>query len=164
MAKEEKAKKVLERTYNIPLRKQFLKVPRFRRAKKAISAVRIFLEQHMKSSVIKLGRQLNMAVWENGIKNPPHHVKVNAIKYDNGEVKAELIGFDVYEKKEESEKPKKKTEAPAPKEETKKVAEKPVEKKEEEPAAKKEEKPEVKEAAEESKKEKKEDSAEKPKA
>lgn len=94
----------LERVYNIPLRNEWLKAPSYKRAKRAISAVRAFLMHHMKSETIKIGRQLNLAVWERGIKHPPHHIKVTAIKYDDGVVRAELVGFPVEEPKKEEKK------------------------------------------------------------
>ncbi|MFH1510663.1 MAG: 50S ribosomal protein L31e [Candidatus Woesearchaeota archaeon] len=100
MAKKEQAKQVLERTYNIPLRKEYLKAPKYRRAKKAINAAREFLIRHMKSKNIKLGDELNKKIWSCGIKNPPHHIKVAAIKYDDGTVKAELVGFPIEKPKE----------------------------------------------------------------
>jgi large subunit ribosomal protein L31e len=99
-----KAKQVLERTYNIPLRREFLKVANYRRAKKAIASLRKFLERHMKGTPVKIGPHLNEKIWERGIKNPPHHVKVTAIKYDDGSVKAELSGFPVEPEKKEAKK------------------------------------------------------------
>ena len=47
----------------------------------------------MKSENIKLGKQVNEHIWKHGIKNPPHHVKITAIKEEDGTVKAELEGF-----------------------------------------------------------------------
>lgn len=122
--------KILERTYNVPLRKEFLKVPKYKRAKKAVKALKQFLVKHMKSDDVKIGKYLNDEIWKHGIKNPPHHVKLNAVKDKEGAVTAELVGAPV-EKKEEDEK----------KEETKKVEEKPKveEKKEEKPATEKKE-------------------------
>ena len=115
---------ILERTYNVPLRKEFLKVPKYKRAKKAVKALKEFLVKHMKSDDVKIGKYLNDEIWKHGIKNPPHHVKLNAVKDKDGLVTAELVGAPV-EEKEEDEK----------KEETKKVEEKPKveEKKEEKP-------------------------------
>jgi len=89
----------IERVYNIPIRKEWLRAPSYKRAKRAIDAVRAFLKKHMKSENVKLGRMLNMNVWERGIKRPPHHVKVTAVKYDDGLVRAELIGYPVEEAK-----------------------------------------------------------------
>lgn len=90
--KEEASKPVLERIYSIPLRRETLKVPPFRKANKAAKAVRQFISKHMKSTDVKLGKYLNLKIWEHGAKNPPHHVKVNAIKDDKGKVVVELVG------------------------------------------------------------------------
>ncbi len=125
----------LERTYNVPLRKEFMKAPKYKRAKKAVNAIKKFLNRHMKSDNIKLGKNLNLEIWKHGIKNPPHHVRINAIKGDDGIVKAELEGFEyremTKEEKEKSEKERKKKEAP-------KEVEKKAEKKEEVKEEKKE--------------------------
>ncbi len=85
----------LKRTYIIPLRKEWAKVPEYKRTKRAVSAVRTFLARHMKGDV-KLGRRLNLFLWKQGIRNPPHHITVDAVKDDKNIVKAELAGF-VYE-------------------------------------------------------------------
>ena len=86
----------VERVYNVPLRKEFLKVPRWKRTKKAVAALRQFLSRHMKSEDVRISKELNEKLWDNGIKNPPHHVKVTVKKDDKGVVRAELFG----EKKE----------------------------------------------------------------
>ncbi|MFC1691627.1 50S ribosomal protein L31e [Nanoarchaeota archaeon] len=100
-----------ERTYNIPLRYKFLKVPRWKRTKRSVNIVREFLQKHMKSENIKLGRNLNETLWARGNKNPPHHIKVNAIKDDEGIVKVELFGQKYEEpvKAEEDKETKEKT-------------------------------------------------------
>ena|SRR3989338_6729190 len=92
MAKETAPKSVLERTYTIPLRREFLKVANWRRTEKAVTAVREFIVKHMKSKDVKIGKALNEKLWQHGIKNPPHHIKVNAVKDDKGTVKVELFG------------------------------------------------------------------------
>ncbi len=133
MAKKEEKK--IERTYNVPLRKEFRKVPRWRKTKKAVRALKEFLAKHMKSDNVKLSKEINEQLWKHGIKNPPHHIKVNVTKDSEGKVEAELFGVKkegkvekkAEVKKEEKEAPAKETEK---KEETK-TEEKPVEKKEE---------------------------------
>ncbi|MBS3123292.1 50S ribosomal protein L31e [Candidatus Woesearchaeota archaeon] len=90
MANKEEA--IAERTYTIPLRKEFLKVPKWRRTEKALVAVREFLQKHMKSEDVKIGPSINEYVWKHGIRNPPSRVKVNTSKDDKGVVKAELFG------------------------------------------------------------------------
>lgn len=82
----------LERTYNVPLRKGFQNTPRHKRAKKAMTVLKEFLQKHMKADEVKIGQLLNKKIWENGIKNPPHHVEVKAVKRDDGVVEAELEG------------------------------------------------------------------------
>ncbi len=97
--------KTLERTYNVPLRKEYMKAPRWNRTKKAVIALRQFLAKHMKSEEVKLSKELNEFMWKHGIKNPPHHIKVKAVKDEKGVVKAEL--FDAEKpasKKEKKEK------------------------------------------------------------
>ncbi len=86
------AKPTLERVYNVPLRKEYQKSPRWRRTKKAVNALREFLQKHMKSEEVKLGKELNELLWQHGIRNPPHHVKVTATKDEKGIVRAELFG------------------------------------------------------------------------
>jgi len=118
MAKKETAKtkvEKLERTYNIPLRREFLKVANWRKAEKAVTAVKQFLMRHMKSKDVKLGKELNEIIWQHGIKNPPHHVKVTALRNEKGEVRANLFGVAIAVPKEEK--------AKAEKKETKKESE-----------------------------------------
>lgn len=102
--KEEASKPVLERAYNIPLRKETLKVPPFRKANKAIKTIRIFISKHMKSDNVVLGKYLNLKVWRHGAKNPPHHVKVNAVKDNKGRVFVDIVGAPKEEPKEEGKK------------------------------------------------------------
>ena len=89
--KEETPKPVLERIYIIPLRRETLKVPNFKKANKAVKTVREFISKHMKSDNVVIGKYLNLSIWKHGAKNPPHHVKVNAIKDDKGKVVVELV-------------------------------------------------------------------------
>jgi large subunit ribosomal protein L31e len=84
---------VIKRTYNIPLRKEFQKAPYYKKSKKAIAGLIDFLKKHMKSDIIKVGKNLNEKIWKNGIRNPPHHIEVTAIKGDDGVVNVELAGL-----------------------------------------------------------------------
>ncbi len=108
------SEKSLERIYNVPLRKEYMKAPRWNRTKKAVTALRQFLAKHMKSEEVQLSIELNEAMWKHGIKNPPHHVKVKAVKDDKGVVKADLFGAE-----KPASKKKDKTEAKADKKEVK---------------------------------------------
>ena len=143
--KEETSKIILERVYNIPLRRETLKVPPFKKANKAVKTVRQFISKHMKSENVVIGKYLNLKIWDHGAKNPPHHVKVNAAKDDKGKVFVELVDAPkeapkVEEKKKEI---KKETKAEKPEEKLEKEIEEIREEKEEE--EKKIEKEEIKE-------------------
>src|SRR3989344_5815084 len=85
MAKEESSKVVLERTYTIPLSRELLKVPAYKKAEKVL-----------------VGQHLNMKLWEHGIKNPPKNIKVTTTKDDKGVVRVELFGAPKEEPKKES--------------------------------------------------------------
>ena len=83
MAETKKDK--LEREYIIPLRRGWKRVPRYKRANKAIKTIKEFLARHMKIrdrdlKKIKVDRYLNEVVWFRGIKKPPIKIKVKAIK------------------------------------------------------------------------------------
>lgn len=95
----------IERIYIVPLRKGFIETARHKKTKKAVSTLKIFLSRHMKQDDMKkilIGKNLNEELWKHGIKNPPHHVKINVIKEDDGTVKAELIGFKYSHKKKDN--------------------------------------------------------------
>ena len=97
MAKETKLTEKTEREYVIPLRCEWKKVPRYKRAKKAIRAIREFLVQHMKIrdrdlNKIKIDKYLNEEVWFRGIKKPPAKIKVKAIKEEDI-VRVELVDY-----------------------------------------------------------------------
>ncbi|MBD3354553.1 hypothetical protein GF361_01050 [Candidatus Woesearchaeota archaeon] len=156
MAKKKTAEKKIERTYNVPLRRKWLNVPKYKRAKKAVFALNQFMEKHMKSDNIKIGKYLNEHIWKHGIKNPPHHVKVVAKKDSEGVVDVELEGAPV-EEKEESKKGKKSKEK---KKEEKKDKKEEKSKKKESKKGKTEKKKE--EPIEKGKKESKKDTDKKP--
>ncbi len=69
-----------ERTYNVPLRSEWLKVPRWRRTKRAVAALKVFLTKHTKNHDVRLSRWVNEALWQKGGKNPPHHLQVKVKK------------------------------------------------------------------------------------
>lgn len=94
MAEKKTTVDKIEREYIIPLRRKWAKVPRYKRANKAIKAIKEFLARHMKVrdrdlNKIKLDKYLNEFVWFRGIKKPPIKIKVKVIQ--EGEIiKAEL--------------------------------------------------------------------------
>jgi large subunit ribosomal protein L31e len=155
--------KEIKREYNIPLRKEFQKAPMYKRSKKAVTAVKEFLIKHMKPAVddkgrvmVRIGQNINSKIWSRGIKRPPHHVKVNAMRDKEGKVTAELVGFE-YNERNPMEAVEEKVEKKAAKKEVKeekkveKKAAKEVKKEEPKVEAKKEEAPKVEEKTEEKK-------------
>jgi large subunit ribosomal protein L31e len=137
-----------EREYIIPLRKSWAKVPRYKRANKAVKSIKEFLARHMKVrdrdlNKIKLDTYINELIWERGIRKPPVKIKVKAFR--EGEIiRAELseLPEKFRFKKEKLEKREKKA-AETAKEKVKKPEEK--EKEEETEEAKEEKKKEEEE-------------------
>jgi large subunit ribosomal protein L31e len=85
MAEKTETKNEDEREYIIPLRKGWKKVPRYKRANKAIKTIKEFLARHMKLyerdlNKIKIDQYLNEAVWFRGIKKPSSKIKVKVVK------------------------------------------------------------------------------------
>ncbi len=157
MAKEKKTEKLFERTYTIPLRSEWLKAPRYRRAKKAIRAMKEFLAKHMKVKdreldKVKIDNWVNRAIWSRGIKNVPHKITVKATKYSDETVSVELISLPKSFKQEELFL-KKKIEKSKKKIEEKKKEQEKKEKQKKAEVVKKEEKSEEEKLEEEKKKE-----------
>jgi len=119
----------MERIYNIPLRKEFSKAPRYKKASKSIRAIREFIKKHMKVDEVLIGKYLNLEIWKNGPKNPPSKVSVKVVKEEN-KARVELVGAPE-EIKEEPEKKKGKKEEVKEKLEDK--TNKPIDKAEEKP-------------------------------
>jgi len=118
----------MERNYVIPLRKEFSKAPKYKRASKSIRAIREFVMKHMKVEKVILGKYLNDEIWRNGPKNPPTKVSVKIVKEEN-KARVELIGAPEEPVKEESKETKKKKVKEEVKEEIKEELESSMEKK-----------------------------------
>ena len=87
----------IEREYIIPLREKGRVVPIYKKTPKAIKTIKEFLVRHMKIrdrdlDKIKIDGYLNEFMWGRGIKNPPHKIKVKAIK-EGDIVTVELVDF-----------------------------------------------------------------------
>lgn len=75
----------LERTYTIPLRKAWMKVPNYKRARKGVVAIKAFIARHMNVphrdvAYVKLDMYLNNELWFRGPKHSPSKVTVKATK------------------------------------------------------------------------------------
>ena len=94
-----------EKQFTIPLRRVFQKVPSYKRSEKAIKAIGEFIERHMKTDNVKIGKNLNLKIFERGRKHPPPRIKVKVLKEENI-VKVELPEFPFEFKVEKKEKKK----------------------------------------------------------
>lgn len=135
----------LERTYVVPLRKYTIRVPRYKKANKAIRGLRSFLSRHMKAKEedIKIGKYLNEAIWRDGIRSPPPRIQVNVKKDDKGVVTAELVGAPVKQEEKAPKKESKEGSAAETKEKPAKEEKKPEKAETKEKPAKEEKKPEA---------------------
>lgn len=75
----------LEREYTIPLRKEWTKVPSYKRTAKSVKAIKEFIAKHMKVTnrdlnLVKIDSYLNNEVWYRGSSTPPSRVTVKATK------------------------------------------------------------------------------------
>jgi len=95
-----------EKIFTIPLRDAFGK-QRIKRSKKAVNIVKKYLERHMKSDNIRIGKSINENIWKSGAKKPPRKIRIHAIKEDNI-IYTELIGIDIKTPSKEEVKKKKK--------------------------------------------------------
>ncbi len=89
---------VLEREYIVPLREEWLKVPKYKRANKAVKALKQFMVRHMKIydrdlRKVKIDNILNNEIRFRGMKKPPAKIQVKAKKYDDGSVRVELVNI-----------------------------------------------------------------------
>ncbi|MDO8467492.1 MAG: 50S ribosomal protein L31e [Nanoarchaeota archaeon] len=97
---------VIEREYIIPLREKIRVSPRYKKTPKAIRTVKEFLVKHMKVydrdvRKIKIDRYLNEYLWFRGIRNPPHKVKVKAIREEkDGNVIVKVYLSEMHKKTE----------------------------------------------------------------
>jgi len=101
--KPEEPKIILEREYIIPLRREWLKVPEYKRANKAIKAIKEFLVKHMKVydrdlRKIKIEQVLNNEIRFRGMRKPQSKIKILAKKYDNDIVQVELVDVPAHVK------------------------------------------------------------------
>src|SRR3989344_5780857 len=103
MAKEKikEPKVVLEREYIVPLRKGWLKVPKYKRANKAVKTLKEFIARHMKLydddlRNIKIDIDLNNEIRFRGMKKPPAKIKVKAKKFEDGIVNVELVNIPAH--------------------------------------------------------------------
>ena len=85
----------------IPLRgaKQ---APRSRRTERAVKDVRAYIMRHMKvdEEHVWIDKSVNEKLWENGIRNPPNKITVQAVRFDDGLVEVSLVKPETVSQKE----------------------------------------------------------------
>ncbi|MBD3353481.1 MAG: 50S ribosomal protein L31e [Candidatus Lokiarchaeota archaeon] len=79
-----------ERIYNVPLAREFMKAPKWKRSKKAMTALKDFVIRHMKPEALYIDPEVNSRMWENGIKNPPRKLRIRVTKSVEGLVRVFL--------------------------------------------------------------------------
>ncbi|NCN98652.1 hypothetical protein COU62_01730 [Candidatus Pacearchaeota archaeon CG10_big_fil_rev_8_21_14_0_10_35_219] len=77
-----------EREYVIPLRKEWMKKPRYKRTRASVIGIKKFIAKHMKVpdrnlDKVKLDVYLNNEIWFRGSKKPPAKIKVIAKRVDD---------------------------------------------------------------------------------
>ena len=99
--KESQPKQLFEREYVVPLRRGWLKVPKYKRGNKAVKTLKEFIARHMKIydrdlNKVKIDVNLNNELRFRGIKKPPAKIKVRARKFDNDFVNVELVNLPTH--------------------------------------------------------------------
>ncbi len=79
----------VERIYTVPLGRAWI-APRYRRAEKAITVLRKFIDRHMKPEDVVIETAVNEEIWKNGIQNPPRKIRLKMSKDDEGVVTVSL--------------------------------------------------------------------------
>ena len=91
-----------ERIMNVPLRKEWLKVPRNKRGKRAVSTLRDFVSMHMKTHEVKVSQRVNEKIWIRGVQKPPQSIRVKVNVDDKGVASVRLPGeIEIKSRKEE---------------------------------------------------------------
>ena len=95
-----------EKIFIINLRREFLKKPHYKRAKKAVKAVREFISRHLKVNEVNIGKYLNHKILERGTSNPPSKIKVKAFVEEKiAYVELPEFEFNIPKPKEDVKKP-----------------------------------------------------------
>lgn len=81
-----------ERVYTIPIRKKTRRVPRTKRAKRAVQAIREHVARHMQAEEddVWIDNPVNEALWGHGREGPPARLRVRAIRFEDGVVEVSL--------------------------------------------------------------------------
>jgi len=94
-----------ERIMTIPLKKTKT-APKIKRANRAIKEIREFVAQHMRATdgmseeerekmvppedKVWIDPKVNEVIWARSIEKPPAHIRVKAIKFEDGQIEVSL--------------------------------------------------------------------------
>ncbi|MCK4497007.1 MAG: 50S ribosomal protein L31e [Candidatus Aenigmarchaeota archaeon] len=80
------SKETGERILNVPLRREWIRVPKNKRGKRALHALRGFVSKHTKSYNVKISQNVNEKIWIRGIQKPPPDIRVKISRDSEGVV------------------------------------------------------------------------------
>ncbi|MGD2200070.1 MAG: 50S ribosomal protein L31e [Candidatus Bathyarchaeota archaeon] len=72
-----------ERIYTVPLGRAWV-APPYKRADRAISLLRKFVQRHMKPEGVIIDPSVNEVIWAKGIRKPPRKLRIVLSKDDEG--------------------------------------------------------------------------------
>lgn len=81
--------KPLNRIHIVPLSRAY-EAPPYRRAKVAIRLIKDFAKRHMKASEVKISKEVNLKVWERGMRHPPRKLKLEMVRDEDGIVEVKV--------------------------------------------------------------------------
>ena len=79
--KDKKASAADERLFTVPLRKEWLKVPLNKRAKRSVRTIKAHLSRHMKvpEADVRISAELNKSIWIRGAGKPSSKIRLKAV-------------------------------------------------------------------------------------
>ena len=80
-----------EKILTVNLRKDLVKVSRWKRTKDYSRLFRQLMKRKFKTEKVKIDGKLNEKIWKRGIENPPLKIRVKVLKQDDGIVKVGLM-------------------------------------------------------------------------
>jgi large subunit ribosomal protein L31e len=83
-----------QRILNVNMRGAIEAVPRYKRAAAASKFLAEFVKRHMKAEKVRIDMQVNAALFQRSIKNPPTRIRVICSKDDKKEVTINLIKIE----------------------------------------------------------------------
>jgi large subunit ribosomal protein L31e len=80
-----------EKILTINLRKNILKVAKWRRGKCYSKIFQELVKNQLKTDKIKVDKKVNERIWRKGIENPPTKLRIKSVKQNDGITRIELM-------------------------------------------------------------------------